>query len=95
MPDVPSKIYISKKPYLHNGTLASNLKYLPLADTSITETDIDDLSVLWELDVVEDNQRSVDLYDCAVVDARCNVVVAGSRFNIDASDLLPIHISLL
>jgi len=65
---------------LDDSLLALNLEDLALSLGAIAEADIDDLSVLRELDVVKDDEGTLDIEDGTVVNARSNVVFGSNRF---------------
>ena len=61
--------------YLYDGLLALDLEHLAFALGAVTEADIYDLSILWELHIVQDNERALDVQDGAIVDAGSDVVL--------------------
>jgi len=63
--------------YLYNGLFSLDLQNLSFSHNSISQSDIDNLGVLGELDVLEDDEGSIDIEDSSVVDSRSNVVVSG------------------
>lgn len=65
-----------RKTYLDDGAFTSDLKNLTFSGLAISKLDIDNFGVLGELDVVEDNQGTLYVKDCAVVHTGSNVVVA-------------------
>jgi len=87
MSEVPSKICgrtVSDcgSTYLDDGLLSLDLKDLTFPYDSVSETDVDDLCVLGELDVVENDERPFDVEDGPVVDSGGNVVVLGDCLNV-------------
>lgn len=56
--------------------LAIDLKDLSFSLGAIWHINVDYLSILWELDVVQDHQRTIHLHDCSVVDSRGYIVVS-------------------
>ena len=68
--------------YLYDGLLALDFEDLTLSHGAISEADIDDLCVFWELDVVEHDQWAFDIEDRSVVDSRCDIVVGGDCFDV-------------
>jgi len=68
---------------LDDGSLAFNFEDLTLSHLAVSEFDVDDFGVLGELDVVECDEGTFDIEDCAVVHSGCNVVVSG-----DCTDVL-------
>lgn len=63
--------------YLYNGLLSLDLEDLTLSHYSVSQSNIDNLGILGELDVLEDDEWSVDIEDSSVVDSGCDVVVSG------------------
>lgn len=62
---------------LYNSLLALDLQHLSLSHYSISQSNIDNLGILGELDVLEDDEGSVDILDGSVVDSGSDVVVSG------------------
>jgi hypothetical protein len=67
---------------LDNGSFSGNLEDLSFSDRTITEADIDDLSILREFDIIEDDQGSIYLDNCSVVDSGGNIVISGHGLEI-------------
>jgi len=61
--------------------LSFDLEDLTLPDATISEPDIDDLGVFWELDVVKDDKRSLYVKDGSVIDSGSDVVIGGDSFH--------------
>ena len=60
--------------------LSFDLEDLTLPDATISEPNIDDLGVFWELDVVKDDKRSLYVKDGSVIDSGGDVVICGDSF---------------
>ena len=73
-----------ERTYLHNSALVVDFEDLTLSNLSISETDIDNLCVFWELDVVKNNKWSFDIKDSSVIDSWCDVVIGGDGFHVSA-----------
>jgi len=71
----------TQKTYLDNSLLSFDLEDLTLPDATISEPNIDDLGVFWELDVVKDDKRSLYVEDGSVIDSGGDVVICGNGFN--------------
>ena len=61
---------------LYNGFLAADFEDLTFARLAISEFNVDDFGVFREFDVVEDDKRSFNVENSAVVDAGGDVVIA-------------------
>lgn len=87
MSEVPSKIYANKDDeimricliitYLYDGLFSFDLKYLTFSYRAITKSDIDDLCVFRKFDIVEDDERTLNIKDSSIVDSRSDVVIGG------------------
>ena len=77
--------------YLDDSTLARDLEHLSLADRPVTEAHINYFCKLGELDIVENDKRTIDLDHCSVVDARSDVVVAGDCLYVGAVGVKLLH----
>jgi hypothetical protein len=64
---------------------------LSLADCAVAEADVDDLCELGEFDVVEDDQRTIDFDNGAVVDTGGDGVVPRDCLQIGVEELSLIH----
>ena len=78
--------------YLDHGSFAWDFKDLSLSDWAVTEADVDDFCELGELDIVEDDQRAIDLDDSSVVDTRCDVVIPCDSLEVGVEKLTFIHL---
>ena len=74
--------------HLHHSLVATHLQHLALALLAVAERERDDLGVLGELDVVEDDKRTVHTLHGTVVEARLQAVVAEGRRGIDGGTLV-------
>ena len=72
--------FATKKTYLNNSLLSFDLKDLTLPDATVSEPNIYNLCVFWELDVVKNDKRSLYVKDGSVIDSRCDVVICGDSF---------------
>lgn len=84
--EVPSKIYGTNlerenTTYLDDSLLSFNLKDLSLSHDSISESDVDNFRISWELDVIKDDQRSLNIEDGSVVNSWSDVVIGRDGFN--------------
>jgi len=70
--------------YLYNGLFTFDFEDLTLSYLSISETDIYNFCVFWELDVVKNNKWSFDIKDSSVIDSWCDVVIGGDGFHVSA-----------
>ena len=77
--------------YLHDGSFSGNFENLTFANGAITEADIDDFCELGELDVIEDDEGTINLDNGAVVDAWSDVVIAGDCCQVGIEQLALIH----
>lgn len=68
--------------YLDDGLFALDLKDLAFSLDSVSESDVDDLSVLGELDVVQHDKWAFDIKDSSVIDSWGDVVISRSYFNV-------------
>ena len=64
---------------------------MSLADRPVAEAHIDYFCKLGELDIVENDKRTIDLDHCSVVDARSDVVVAGDCLYVGAVGVKLLH----
>ena len=60
--------------------LSFDLEDLTLPDATISEPNIDNLCVFWELDVVKNDKRPLYVKDGSVIDSRGDVVICGDSF---------------
>lgn len=60
---------------LDDSSLSLDFKHLSLPDSSVSQGDIYDFCVLWELDIVKDDEWSVDIKNGSVIYTWCDVVV--------------------
>lgn len=70
---------------LDDGSFTGDFKDLTLSGLAVFQLDVDDLSELGELDVVKNNERTLDIEDCPVIDAWGDVVVSGGCGSIDCA----------
>lgn len=70
--------------YLYNGLFTFDFKDLTLSYLSISETDIYNFCVFWELDVVKNNEWSFDIKYSSVIDSRSDVVIGGDGLHVSA-----------
>lgn len=76
IPLVPSKICTTAFfPAISSTYLTSIFISVPLSHWSVSQTNVYDFCVLWELHVVQDNQRTINLYDCSVIDLWGDIVI--------------------
>jgi len=61
---------------LYDSLSSGNLENLTFSGLSVSKLDVDDLRISGELDIVKDDEGSLDIEDRAVVYTGCNVVVA-------------------
>ena len=61
--------------YLYDSLLSLDLKNLTLSDDTVSESNIDNLCILGELDVIQDDQWTLDIEHRSVVDTWRDVVV--------------------
>jgi len=66
---------LSFSTYLYDGLFTLDLEHLSLSHNSISQSDIDNLSILGELDVLKDDEWSIDILHSSVIDSRGNIVV--------------------
>jgi hypothetical protein len=64
---------------LDDGLPSGDFKDLALSGLPVAELHVDNFGVPGELDVVKDDEGSLDIEDCAVVYTGCDVVVAYSK----------------
>ena len=95
IPDVPSKILSKGKIYLNHGPLAWDLEHLSHSLWPITQVHFHNFSVLGELHIVKDNQRSIYLHHCPVVDPWSDVVVTSDSLHICIECLTWIHVDII
>ncbi len=67
--------------YLYHGFLSVDLQDLTSSNWSISQHHIDDLSIFWELNIVQNDQWTIDLEDCSIIDSRSNIIVSTSCLN--------------
>lgn len=79
--------------YLYDGLLSLDLEDLALSDGAVSQSNVYDLCVLWEFNIVEDNQRSNDILNCSVINSWGNVVVSGDCFEVGFVECSNAHIS--
>jgi len=60
---------------LHDGLLTFDLEHLAFALSPVAQSDIHDLSILREFDVIQHDERALDVEDGAVVDSRGDFIV--------------------
>lgn len=77
--------------YLNHSPLSCDLQDLTFPYAAVSQTNIDDLGVFGELDVVENNQGPIHLDDSSIVYPRSNVIVSGDRRGIGLERLLLLH----
>lgn len=63
---------------LDDGSLASYFENLPFPDGSVSETNVDDFCVPRKFDIVEDDQRTIDLDDRSIIDFGSDVIISCS-----------------
>lgn len=68
--------------YLDDSLLSLDLNDLSFSHDTVAESNVDNLGISWELDVVEDDQRPLNIKDCSVINSWSDVVVGGNRFNV-------------
>lgn len=61
--------------YLHDGLLTFDLEHLAFALSPVAQSDIHDLSILREFDVIQHDERALDVEDGAVVNSRGDFIV--------------------
>ena len=69
--------------YLDDSPLPSNFENLSLSDWSISETNIDNFWELRELDIIKNNQRTLNLDYGPIVDSRGYIIISSDRLGID------------
>jgi len=71
---------------LNNSTSVVNLEDLTLSQGAIAKTDVHNLGVFGELDIVENDKGAVNVFDGTVIDTGSDVVVAGGGGSVDLSN---------
>ena len=74
---------IGKYTYLYDGFLTSDLEDLTLPGLSVSELHVDDLGVSGELNIVEDDEGTLDVEHSAVIDTGSDVIVALSGASVN------------
>ena len=64
--------------YLYDCLLSFDLKYLAFSHSAISESDINDLCILGEFDIVEDDEWAFYVKDGSVIDSGCDFVFCGN-----------------
>jgi hypothetical protein len=81
--------------YLNDCPLSRDLKHLSLPNSAVTQADINNFCELRELDVVEDNKRTIHLDDSTVVDSWSDVVIPRHCLQIGIKELSLIHFNYI
>jgi hypothetical protein len=72
--------------YLHNSALVVDFEDLTLSQGAVAKTDVHNLGVFGELDVVENDEGTVHITDGTVVHTGSDVVVADGGGGVDLSN---------
>jgi hypothetical protein len=81
--EVPSKIYAKQlmrnlmwmNTYLDDGLLSLDFKDLSFSHDSVSESDIDNFCIFWELYIVQHDKWTFDIKNGSVIDSWCDVIV--------------------
>mmetsp|Transcript_7860 Transcript_7860/g.10304 ORF Transcript_7860/g.10304 Transcript_7860/m.10304 type:complete len:283 (+) Transcript_7860:776-1624(+) len=70
---------------LHNGTRSGNLQDLTLAQSSITQLQVDNLCILGKFDIIQEDQRTIHAGNCAVFQTRNGGIIFYHRQRVQRS----------